>query len=65
MQETGDHGCPDTRATSDMTPLRNKMIRELELHRKAAGTIKQYVAAVAELAHGDLTTDKLPNRAPS
>jgi len=48
-----------------MTPLRNKMIRELELHRKAAGTIKQYVAAVAELAHGDLTTDKLPNRAPS
>jgi site-specific recombinase XerD len=33
-----------------MTPLRNKMIRELELHRKAAGTIKQYVAAVAELA---------------
>jgi site-specific recombinase XerD len=33
-----------------MTPLRNKMIRELELHRKAPGTIKQYVAAVAELA---------------
>lgn len=33
-----------------MTPLRNKMIRELELHRKAAGTIKQYVSAVAELA---------------
>ncbi len=33
-----------------MTPLRNKMIRELELHRKAPGTIKQYVSAVAELA---------------
>jgi integrase/recombinase XerD len=33
-----------------MTPLRKKMIRELELHRKAPGTIKQYVAAVAELA---------------
>jgi len=33
-----------------MTPLRNKMIRELELHRKAPGTIKQYVGAVAELA---------------
>ena len=25
-----------------MTPLRNKMIRELELHREAPGTIKQY-----------------------
>ena len=33
-----------------MTPLRNMMIRELELHRKAPGTIKQYVSAVAELA---------------
>ena len=33
-----------------MTPLRNKMIRELELHRKAPGTVKQYVAAVAQLA---------------
>ncbi len=33
-----------------MTPLRKKMIRELELHRKAPGTVKQYVAAVAELA---------------
>jgi site-specific recombinase XerD len=33
-----------------MSPLRQKMIRELELHRKAAGTTKQYVAAVAELA---------------
>jgi len=33
-----------------MTPLRNQMIRELELHRRAPGTIKQYVSAVAELA---------------
>ena len=33
-----------------MTPLRNKMIRELELDRKAPGTIKQYVSAVADLA---------------
>ena len=33
-----------------MTPLRNKMIRELELHRKAPGTIKAYVTAVAQLA---------------
>ena len=33
-----------------MTPLRNQMIRELELHRKGPGTIKQYVSAVAELA---------------
>jgi hypothetical protein len=33
-----------------MSPLRNKMIRELELHRKAPGTIKQYVSAVAQLA---------------
>src|SRR5271157_1106970 len=35
---------------ADMSPLRNKMIRELELHRKAPGTVKQYVAAVAQLA---------------
>jgi site-specific recombinase XerD len=33
-----------------MTPLRNKMIRELELRRKAPGTIHQYVHAVADLA---------------
>jgi len=33
-----------------MTPLRKKMIRELELQRKAPGTVKIYVAAVADLA---------------
>jgi len=33
-----------------MTPLRAKMIRELELHRKASNTIKAYVSAVADLA---------------
>lgn len=33
-----------------MTPLRKKMIRELELQRKAPDTIKAYVAAVADLA---------------
>ena len=33
-----------------MTPLRKKMIRELELHRKAPGTVKVYVKAVEELA---------------
>jgi integrase/recombinase XerD len=33
-----------------MTPLRAKMIRELELHRKAPRTTEQYVDAVAELA---------------
>ena len=33
-----------------MTPLRNKMIRELELHRKSPRTIEAYVAAVAQLA---------------
>ena len=43
-----------------MTPLRNKMIRELELHRKAPGTVKQYVAAVAELAqHYGRSPDQL------
>ena len=37
-----------------MTPLRKKMIRELELQRKADGTVKSYVRSVAELAvfHG-------------
>ena len=37
-----------------MTPLRKKMIRELELQRKANGTVKSYVRSVAELAtfHG-------------
>lgn len=32
-----------------MTPLRAKMIRELQLHRKAPKTIEAYVAAVAQL----------------
>lgn len=37
-----------------MTPLRQHMIRELELHRKSPSTIRSYVAAVANLAryHG-------------
>jgi len=33
-----------------MTPMRKRMIRELELHRKSPGTIKAYVIAVAQLA---------------
>lgn len=33
-----------------MTPLRNRMIRELQLQRKAPGTVKNYVKAVEELA---------------
>jgi integrase/recombinase XerD len=33
-----------------MTPLRQQMIRELELHRKSPRTIEAYVAAVAQLA---------------
>lgn len=33
-----------------MTPLRQKMIRELELHRKSPCTIKVYLIAVAQLA---------------
>jgi integrase/recombinase XerD len=33
-----------------MTPLRARMIRELELHRKSPSTIECYVAAVAQLA---------------
>jgi integrase/recombinase XerD len=33
-----------------MTPLREQMIRELELHRKSPLTVKAYVRAVAELA---------------
>ena len=33
-----------------MTPLRQQMIRELELHRKSPDTIEAYVCAVAQLA---------------
>ena len=33
-----------------MTPLRKRMIRELELRRKATGTVTSYVKAVEELA---------------
>lgn len=43
-----------------MTPLRAKMIRELELHRKSPRTIGPYVAAVAELAkHYDRSPDTI------
>jgi len=33
-----------------MTPLRKRMIRELELQRKSSNTVKSYVSAVAQLA---------------
>jgi len=33
-----------------MSPLRQKMIRELELHRKSPKTVEAYVTAVAQLA---------------
>jgi integrase/recombinase XerD len=33
-----------------MTPLRQRMIRELELHRKSPKTVEAYVTAVAQLA---------------
>ena len=44
-----------------MTPLRTRMIRELELRRKAPGTVNSYVKAVAELAryHGR-SPDQIP-----
>jgi integrase/recombinase XerD len=43
-----------------MTPLRNKMIRELELRRKAPGTVTSYVKAVEELAlHYGRSPDKI------
>jgi len=35
-----------------MTPLRKKMIRELELHRKSPKTIKAYLIAVTRLSAG-------------
>src|SRR3990172_6588280 len=41
---------PFSRGAADMTPLRQKMIRELELHRKSTRTIEAYVTAVAQLA---------------
>ena len=33
-----------------MTPLRQRMIHELELHRKSPHTIEAYVPAMAQLA---------------
>ena len=33
-----------------MTPIRKRMIRELELRRKAPTTVSSYVKAVQELA---------------
>ena len=33
-----------------MTPLRQKMIHELELHRNSPRTVDAYVTAVAQLA---------------
>jgi hypothetical protein len=33
-----------------MTPLRQKMIRELQLRRKSPRTVEAYVNAVAQLA---------------
>lgn len=43
-----------------MTPLRKQMIRELELQRKSACTIKQYILAVRHLArHFDRPPDAI------
>ena len=43
-----------------MTPLRKRMIRELELQRKSANTIKAYVAGVSQLArHFNRSPDEL------
>ena len=43
-----------------MTSLRMRMIRELQLHRKSPGTIKGYVAAVAQLAmHYNRSPEKI------
>jgi type I site-specific restriction endonuclease len=41
---------PFSQGAADMTPLRQKMIRELELHRKSPRTVEAYVTAVAQLA---------------
>ena len=35
--------------TSPMSPLRRKMIRELEVQRKRPNTVNSYVTAVADL----------------
>jgi len=44
-----------------MTPLRKQMIHELELQRKSPGTVKIYVAAVADLArHFGRSPDQIP-----
>jgi len=46
-----------------MTPLRQRMIRELELHRKSPTTIKGYVCDVSQLArHYDCSPDRLSVR---
>src|SRR5437870_2787967 len=43
-----------------MTPLRRKMIRELELHRKSPKTVEAYVTAVAQLArHYNRSPDQI------
>ena len=43
-----------------MTPLRNRMIREMERQRMSPDTIKGYVAAVADLArHYRRSPDKI------
>jgi hypothetical protein len=42
--------CPSLKGAPLMTPLRTRMIRELELRRKARGTVSSYVKAVEELA---------------
>lgn len=47
-----------------MTPLRQQMIRELELHRKAPDTVKSYVKAVEELArHYGRSPDRISKEA--
>jgi len=49
-----------------MTPLRQKMIRELELQRKSSRTVEAYVYAVQELATQSVLSD-VPslNRSPA
>ena len=46
-----------------MTALRQKMIYELQLHRKSDATVKAYVAAVEQLAkHYRRSPDRLSAR---